>query len=158
MSSATVSIGRRTVDVSNLQKVLYPEVGFTKGEVIDYYVKVAPYLLPHLAGRPLTMKRYPNGVSQMFFYEKRCPVHRPKWMKTAAVEGSEDVLNYCMVDGEAALVWVANMASLELHTLLAKAPNVQRPTAMVFDLDPGPPANMLDCIRIGLRLRVLFKQ
>ena len=158
MSSATVSIGRRSLEVSNLEKVLYPKAEFTKGEVIDYYARVAAYMLPHLKGRPLTMKRFPNGVDQMFFYEKRCPVHRPKWMKTAPVLGSEDVLNYCVIEDEASLIWVANLASIELHTLMARYPNIGRPTSMVFDLDPGPPADMMKCIEVGQRLRGLFKQ
>lgn len=152
---ASLTIGGKRIDLSNLNKVLYPEAGFTKGQVIDYYLRVAPALLPHLRGRPLTLKRYPNGVDAMFFYEKRCPVHRPKWVTTGKVwsEGNNDYINYCLVEDRATLAWLANLACLEMHTLLSKLPKVGVPTAMVFDLDPGPPAGMLDSIRVGLWMR-----
>ncbi|HSU65370.1 MAG TPA: non-homologous end-joining DNA ligase, partial [Tepidisphaeraceae bacterium] len=112
-------------------------------------------LLPHLQGRPLTLKRYPNGVDGMFFYEKRCPVHRPKWVSTGKVwsEGNNDYINYCLVEDKATLAWLANLACLEMHTLLSRMPDVNTPTSMVFDLDPGPPADILDSIRVGLRMR-----
>lgn len=153
----TVSVGGREVSLSNLDKVLYPAVGFTKGEVISYYQRIAPVLLPHLTGRPLTLKRYPNGVDDKFFYEKNCPSHRPSWMRTVAVPSNRrGTVNYCVVDELAALVWVANMASLELHPSLSLAEDVSRPTMAVFDLDPGPPATVVECCRVATRLRDLF--
>jgi bifunctional non-homologous end joining protein LigD len=153
--SNSITTDGQTIPLSNVDKVLYPETGFTKGQVIDYYYRIAPVLLPHLKGRPLTLKRYPNGVDKLFFYEKRCPAHRPDWVSTAKVwsEGNDDYLNYCLVEDRATLVWLANLACLELHTLLGKMPNVHTPTAMVFDLDPGPPANILDAIRVGQYMR-----
>src|SRR5437660_2426310 len=130
----------RQIKLSNLEKVLYPKAGFTKGQVIDYYVRIAPVLLPHLAERPLTLKRYPNGVDGMYFYEKNCPSYRPPWMKTASVwsEGNNRFMDYCVVADLPTLVWLGNLADLELHTSLARAPETQRPTVIAFDLDPGP--------------------
>ncbi len=144
--------------VSNLNKVLYPKVGFTKGQVIDYYIRIAPVLLPHLRDRPLTMKRYPNGVEGEFFYEKNCPSHRPKWVKTAKVwsEGNNRLMDYCLAQNLATLVWAANLADLELHTSLSRKNNIKRPTMMVFDLDPGAPANIVQCCQVGLWLRDLL--
>lgn len=144
--------------VSNLNKVLYPKVGFTKGQVIDYYIRIAPVLLPHLRDRPLTMKRYPNGVDKEFFYEKNCPSHRPKWVKTAKVwsEGNNRIMDYCLAQDLPTLVWAANLADLELHTSLARKKDVARPTVMVFDLDPGPPADIVQCCQVGLWLRELL--
>ena len=115
------AFGDKHVEFSNLDKVLYPATGFTKGQVIDYYLRIAPVLLPHLRGRPLTLKRYPNGVDEPFFYEKRCPVHRPKWVTTGKVwsEGNSDYINYCLVEDRATLAWLANIACLEMHTLLS---------------------------------------
>ena len=146
--------------VSNLNKVLYPKPGFTKGQVIDYYIRVAPVLLPHLKDRPLTMKRYPNGVDGEFFYEKNCPTHRPSWVKTAKVwsEGNQRDMHYCLVQNLPTLVWAANLADIELHTSLARKQNVARPTMMVFDLDPGPPANILHCCEVGIWLRDLLAE
>lgn len=130
----------RTIKVSNLEKVLYPKVGFTKGEVIDYYIRVAPVLLPHLKNRALTLKRYPNGVEEPFFDEKRCPPFRPPWVKTAPIwsEGHQQNIDYCLVNELPTLVWAANLADLELHTSLALWKHPNRPTVMVFDLDPRP--------------------
>jgi bifunctional non-homologous end joining protein LigD len=152
-----IVVGKR-VPVSNLNKVLYPRVGFTKGQVIDYYIRVAPVLLPHLKDRPLTMKRYPNGVEGEFFYEKNCPVHRPKWVKTAKVwsEGNNRTMDYCLANDLPTLVWAANLADLELHTSLARKRDVMRPTMMVFDLDPGAPADIVQCCQVGLWLRDLL--
>ena len=157
-TSTQVKVGRRTLSLSNLDKVLYPATGFTKGDVIHYYSKIAPFLLPHMKDRALTLKRYPNGVTNIFFYEKRCPVHRPEWVKTANIVSgrSQNRINYCVVADEPTLVWVSNLASLEMHTLLSKTSDPTRPTMMVFDLDPGPPAGVLDAVRIALRLRELF--
>ncbi len=157
-SAQRLQIGRQTVDVSNLDKVLYPAAGFTKGQVIDFYVRIAPVLLPHLKNRPLTLKRYPNGVDAPSFYEKRCPSHRPAFVKTAPVwSGSrEGQIDFCLANDLPTLVWVANLASLELHTSLARARDVARPTAMVFDLDPGAPAALLDCCKVALVLKDLL--
>jgi bifunctional non-homologous end joining protein LigD len=144
--------------VSNLNKVLYPKAGFTKGQVIDYYIRIAPVLLPHLRDRPLTMKRYPNGVDGEFFYEKNCPAHRPSWVKTAKVwsEGNQREMYYCLAQDLPTLVWAANLADLELHTSLARKKNVAQPTMMVFDLDPGPPADIVQCCQVGIWLRDLL--
>ena len=148
----------KKLSVSNLDKVLYPKVGFTKGQVIDYYIKIAPVLLPHLKDRPLTMKRYPNGVDKPFFYEKNCPTHRPNWVKTAKVwsEGNDRYMHYCLAQDLPTLVWAANLADLELHTSLAKKADVAKPTMMVFDLDPGAPADIVQCCQVGVWLRDLL--
>jgi bifunctional non-homologous end joining protein LigD len=151
-------IGRRSVPLSNPQKILYPAANFTKGEVVRYYMEVAPYLLPHLAERPLTLKRYPGGVDGPFFYEKMCPSHRPAWVATARMKTTHRQIDFCVVDDAATLAWVANLASLELHTLLSKAPDLDRPTFMVFDHDPGPGADLLDCIRVAKRFRDILQQ
>ena len=155
---AELVIEGKTLAVSNLNKVLYPKVGFTKGQVIDYYIRIAPVLLPHLRDRPLTMKRYPNGVDAEFFYEKNCPSHRPKWVQTAKVwsEGNNRIMHYCLAQDLPTLVWAANLADLELHTSLAKKKDVARPTMMVFDLDPGAPADIVQCCQVGLWLRDLL--
>lgn len=144
--------------VSNLEKVLYPEAGFTKGQVIDYYIRIAPVLLPHLKNRPITLKRYPDGVDGFFFYEKQCPSHRPDWMKTATVpsQREEGKIDYCLMNDLPSLVWAANLADLELHTFLHRAPAIERPTSLAFDLDPGPPADIVLCCRVGLWLRTIF--
>src|SRR6266550_1642030 len=150
-NKAELSVGDRKIQVSNLDKVLYPKVGFTKGQVIDYFIRVAPVLLPHLSDRPLTMKRYPNGVEGEFFYEKNCPSHRPKWVQTAQVwsESNDRMMNYCLAQDLPTLVWAANLADLELHTSLSRKNNIERPTMMVFDLDPGAPSNMSKAVRKG---------
>jgi bifunctional non-homologous end joining protein LigD len=145
------------VDVTNLDKVFYPEVGFTKGQVIDYYIRISKVLLPHLRDRPISLKRYPDGVEGFFFYEKQCPSHRPKWMKTAKVSKSEGgEINYCLMNDLPSLVWAANLADLELHTFLHRAPAITRPTALAFDLDPGPPADIVQCCQVGLWLKGIF--
>ncbi len=153
-----VEVGDRELQVSNLDKVLYPAVGFTKAQVIDYYVRIAPYVLPHLAGRPLTMIRFPDGVGGSSFFEKRCPDHRPDWLGTVRLgrEGKEKVVDHCDVRDVAGLAWVANMASLELHTSLARAPDTFTPTMCVFDLDPGAPADAATCARVALLLQDVF--
>jgi bifunctional non-homologous end joining protein LigD len=155
-----VEINGRRLKLSNLDKVLYPAVGFTKGQVIDYYVRIAPVLLPHLRDRPLTMKRYPEGVNGMFFYEKSCPKHRPEWVATTPIwsEGRNDHIEYCLIQDLPTLVWAANLADLELHTSLSIAKDIMRPTMMVFDLDPGPPADIVLCCQVGLWLREMFKE
>lgn len=150
-----LNIDGRTLAVSNLDKVLYPKTGFTKAQVIDYYIRIAPVLLPHLKNRPITLKRYPDGVEGFFFYEKQCPPHRPAWVKTATVPSErrqEKRIDYCVIDDLPALVWAANLADLELHTFLHRAPAISRPTALAFDLDPGAPGDMVLCCQVGLWL------
>jgi bifunctional non-homologous end joining protein LigD len=157
---AKLIVENRKIQVSNLDKVLYPKVGFTKGQMIDYYIRVAPVLLPHLKDRPLTMKRYPDGVEGEFFYEKNCPEHRPKWVQTARVwsESNDRFMNYCLVQDLPTLVWAANLADLELHTSLSRKNKIERPTMMVFDLDPGAVADIVQCCQVGLWLRDLLGQ
>jgi bifunctional non-homologous end joining protein LigD len=157
---AELIVDGRKLAVSNLNKVLYPKAGFTKAQVIDYYIRIAPVLLPHLKDRPLTMKRYPNGVDGMFFYEKNCPSHRPNWVKTAKVwsHGNQRDMHYCLAQDLPTLVWAANLADLELHTSLARKRDVAKPTMMVFDLDPGPPADIVQCCQVGIWLRDLLAQ
>jgi bifunctional non-homologous end joining protein LigD len=153
-----VEIDGRRLSLSNLDKVLYPEPGFTKGHVIEYYTRVAPVLLGHLRGRPLTLKRYPNGVEGEFFYEKQCPSHRPEWVRTAAIysRSNRRTIDFCLAEDLATLVWLANLADLELHTSLALAEDVTRPTVLAFDLDPGPPATIVECAEVALELRAIF--
>jgi bifunctional non-homologous end joining protein LigD len=154
---ALLNIDGTSVPVTRLEKVFYPKTGFTKGNVIDYYIRISPYLLPHLKDRPITLKRYPNGVEGMFFYEKQCPAGRPQYVKTTKVpksDGSE--INYCLINNIAGLVWAANLADLELHTFLHRAPAIARPTALAFDLDPGPPANILHCCKVALQLKAVL--
>jgi bifunctional non-homologous end joining protein LigD len=157
-TTSSLKVAGKTLEVSNLGKVLYPAVGFTKGQVIDYYIHIAPVLLPHLKDRPLTLKRYPNGVNGMFFYEKRCPSHRPSWVRTAHIwsEGNNDYVDYCLANDLPTLVWAANLADLELHTSLAKGRDKERPTALVFDLDPGPPATIVECASVAFWLKEIF--
>jgi bifunctional non-homologous end joining protein LigD len=152
-NAVVAEVGGHQVKLSNLDKVLYPEAGFAKRDVIDYHARVAPVVLPHLDGRALTLKRYPNGVDAQFFYEKNAPSHRPDWVSTARV-GSID---YVVVDHEATLVWLANLADLELHTSLALAREPERPTLVAFDLDPGPPATIVECARVALLLEGMFQ-
>ena len=158
-NAPVVEIEGKHLKLSNLDKVLYPSVGFTKGQVIDYYARIAPVLLPHLAGRPLTMKRYPGGVDQEFFFEKNAPAHRPDWIQTAPIwsYGNKRNVNYILADDLATLIWIANLASLELHPSLSLAKDIACPTMMVFDLDPGPPADMVQCAQVGVWLREIFQ-
>ena len=157
-TTSSLKVGNKTLEVSNLNKILYPAVGFTKGQVIDYCIRIAPVLLPHLKDRPLTMKRYPNGVDKEFFYEKRCPSHRPSWVRTAHVwsEGNNEYVDYCVVNDLPTLVWAANLADLELHTSLSKSRSRKRPTMLVFDLDPGPPATIVECAAVAFWLKEVF--
>lgn len=148
-----VEVEGRKLRLSNLDKVMYPEAGFTKGRVIDYYTRVAPALLPHLKGRPLTLKRYPEGVNGQHFYEKNCPSHRPPWVKTKEIEFQRKTVNFCVCDDLPTLVWMANLADLELHPSLSLAKKIERPTMMAFDLDPGQPAAILECCEVALALR-----
>ncbi|MFY9615406.1 MAG: non-homologous end-joining DNA ligase [Candidatus Dormiibacterota bacterium] len=153
-----VAVGGRQLSISNLDKVFYPQVAFTKAQVIDYYTNVAPAILPHLKGRALTLKRYPDGVEGPFFYEKNCPKHRPEWVHTAPIwSGRKDeTMDYCVIDDLPSLIWAANLASIELHTSLSLAKNPEQPTMMVFDLDPGPPATIKQCCVVGMMLKEMF--
>jgi bifunctional non-homologous end joining protein LigD len=157
--SPVVEVEGKRLSLSNLEKVLYPATGFTKGEVIDYYARIAPALIPHLQGRPVTMKRYPNGVDEEYFYEKNAPKHRPDWVKTAPIWSRHNRrhINYLLVDDLPTLTWLANLASLEIHPSLALAKDINCPTMMVFDLDPGPPANIIQCAQVGMWLREMFE-
>jgi bifunctional non-homologous end joining protein LigD len=152
-----VDIEGRRLTLSNLQKVLYPQTGFTKGEVLDYYTRIAPVLLPHLRDRPLTLKRYPEGVEGGSFYEKNAPRHRPEWVRTARIASpgstrNRETIDYTVVDDLATLVWVANLASLELHTPMWRV-STGLPDLTVVDLDPGPPATIVECCRVALLVR-----
>jgi bifunctional non-homologous end joining protein LigD len=154
-----VEVEGRPLRLSNLDKILYPRAGFTKAQVIDYYTRVARAVLPHLRGRPLTLKRYPNGVEAGHFYEKECPSHRPEWVRIEpiAIRSEDRVVNFCLAEDLPTLVWLANLADLELHTSLSLAVPIERPTFLAFDLDPGPPASILDCARVALALRELLE-
>jgi bifunctional non-homologous end joining protein LigD len=149
-----VLIDGRRLKISNWDKVLFPETGFTKGDLIAYYARVAPFVLPHLRDRPLTLKRYPNGVNSQYFYEKQSPSHRPEWVQTVRI-GS---VQYTLAQDRPTLVWLANLADIELHTSLSLAQAPERPTMLVFDLDPGAPAGLVECCRVGLVLHGLFEQ
>ena len=153
----TVEVDGRRLKVSNLAKVLYPEAGFTKAEVIDYYVRVAPVMLPHIADRGVTLRRYPNGVDAKSFFEKRCPSHRPDWIGTFAGPGDRGgTIGYCALDSTAALAWAANMAALELHAPMARGTDIDAPTMCVFDLDPGLPADIHSCAEVALDIRAVL--
>jgi len=159
MADSTVEINGRHLKLSNLEKVLYPATGFSKGQVIDYYARVAPALIPHFAGHPLTLKRYPNGVDQPFFFEKNATQHRPDWVKTTPIwsEGNQRTVNYILLDDLATLIWIANLAAIELHPSLSLAQDITEPALVVFDLDPGPPADIVQCCQVGLWLRDIFE-
>ena len=136
---------------------MWPEPGFTKGEAIDYYANVAPAILPHLRGRALTRVRFPNGVAEKHFYEKRAPSHTPDWVHTETIVMSrEGPMDFVVCDDLATLTWLAQLAALELHPSLALVDDFDSPTVVVFDLDPGAPADVIDCCRVGLRLRDMF--
>lgn len=158
---STVEVDGRRLSLSNLDKVLYPD-GFTKGEVVDYYAKIAPAIIPHLSGRAVTLRRFPEGVEDLdaAFFEKRCPKHRPKWVKTTRVEAGPHAgkIDFCVCDSLPTLIWMAQLAALELHPSLSKSRAPKRPTVVAFDLDPGPPADIVDCSRVALRLRELLEQ
>ena len=149
-----VTVGDREVSLSNLHKVLYPAAGTTKAEVIEYYARIAPVMLPHLADRCITLKRFPDGVDHEGFFEKRCPKHRPAWLDVALGPGDRNgQIGYCRMDEAASLVWAANMAALELHVPMALAADLDSPRAVVFDFDPGEPAAMRECCQVALWVR-----
>jgi bifunctional non-homologous end joining protein LigD len=149
-----VTVDGKQLKLSNLDKVLYPEVGFTKGEVIDYYTRIAPVMLDHIADRGVTLRRFPNGVDAGSFFEKRCPSHRPGWVPVALGPGDRGgPIEYCRLDSRPALVWSANMAALEIHAPMARCDDIETPTMVVFDLDPGAPADIHDCCEVALWIR-----
>lgn len=155
-----VQVDGRTLKLTNLDKVLYPSNGFTKGHLIDYYLKVAPVLLDHLRDRPLTLKRYPNGAEGEYFYEKQAPGHRPKWVKTTAIWSghSKREIKYVLCQDLPTLVWLGNLADLELHPSLSFAGSPNSPTTLVFDLDPGAPADIVECCEVALDLNDMFAE
>ncbi|MDQ2588920.1 non-homologous end-joining DNA ligase [Saccharothrix yanglingensis] len=164
-SEALVRVEGRRLRLTNLDKVLYPEVGFTKGEVIDYYTRIAPVLLPHVRGRPLTVRRFPNGVGGRSFFEKNVPSHAPEWVRTVrlATPGSAKgaaFADFVVVEGLATLVWLANLAALELHvpqwTVGARGAR-HSPDLVVFDLDPGEPASVVECCAVACRVRAVLE-
>lgn len=155
MPDESVTIGNRTLTLTNPDKVFWNSTGFVKRDLVDYYRAVSEALLPHLKGHPVTLKRYPDGAGSNYFYEKSCPDHRPRWLHTAEVVRKRDgaKMHYCLLDNLSSLVWAANLASIELHISLATAPDIARPRNIVFDLDPGTGRDILDCAGIALRLR-----
>jgi bifunctional non-homologous end joining protein LigD len=149
-----VEIDGRRLTVTNLEKVLYPVVGFTKAQVIDYYARVAPVMLPHIRDRGITLRRWPDGVAAESFFEKRCPSHRPGWVGTCLGPGDRrGGIEYCRLDSIGALVWTANLASLEIHSPMARGTDIDSPTMLVFDLDPGAPASIIECCQVALEIR-----
>jgi bifunctional non-homologous end joining protein LigD len=160
-SSRQVEVDGRELKLTNLDKVLYPKVGFTKGQMVDYYAKVADAMVPHLNGRAVTLRRFPEGVDDLdsAFFEKRCPKHRPKWVKTTSVVAGprSGTIDFCVCDGRPTLVWMAQLAAIELHPSLSLGRAPKKPTVLVFDLDPGPPADVVDCCHVALRLREMFQ-
>ncbi len=166
--STHVAVGDRVLSLSNLDKVLYPETGFTKSEVIDYYSRIAAAMLPHLQGRCMTLRRWPNGVDETSFFEKRCPSHRPEWVPVSIGPGNEhegsrkrfvgddNPIEYCRIEEPAALVWTANLAALELHAPMARSVDLDTPTTLVFDLDPGAPATIVECAQRALDMKRIF--
>ncbi len=150
----SVEVGGRTLQLSNLDKVLYPHVGFTKAQVIDYYARIAPVMLAHISDRGLTLRRYPDGVDGPSFFEKRCASHRPTWLRTSIGPGDRGgPIHYCRLTEAASLTWTANLAALELHAPMARCEDIESPTMLVFDLDPGPPATIVECASVALSLR-----
>jgi bifunctional non-homologous end joining protein LigD len=154
-----VEIDGRRLKLTNLDKVFYPATGFTKGQTIDYYARIAPVLVPHLTNKPLTLKRYPNGVNEEPFFEKNATKHRPDWVQTVPIwsEGNQRDVNYILCNDLATLIWVANLASIELHPSLSYSGDIMCPRSIVFDLDPGPPANIIQCCQVAFWLRAIFE-
>lgn len=158
-ATPSLEIGGHTLKLSNLDKIFYPQAGFTKGQLVDFYIRVSKHLLPHLKNRPLTLKRYPNGVLGKHFYEKKAPPFTPAWIRTVPVprrEGGEPI-HYIVADNLATLVWCANLANIELHPFLHRVSHLDRPTSVVFDLDPGEGADLLTCARVAFLLNDLFE-
>ena len=149
----TVDVAGHSLSLSNLDKVLYPQTGFTKGQVIDYYSRIAPHVLPHLRDRALTLKRYPNGVEGGHFYEKQRPKHAPEWVRSERIAD----IDFVVCDDLPTLVWLANLADLELHPSLAQVGDPAAPVILAFDLDPGPPASIVECAEVAVRLRAALR-
>ena len=147
-----VTVDGRALTLTNLDKVFYPETGFTKAQVIDYYARIAPVMVPHLAGRALTFKRFPNGVDKQGFFEKNCPGHRPDWVPVSIGPGTPPPQS-CRVEEPAALVWAGNQAAIEIHAPMALADDLMAPRMVVFDFDPGPPAAIPECAAVALAAR-----
>ena len=154
---ARTRVGGRDLTLSNLSKVLYPQSGFTKRGLIDYYAAVAPTIIAHLLGRALTVTRWPDGVEGKSFFQKQAPAHRPEWVATVTIASERKPIDYVLAEDLPTLVWLANLAAIELHTPLARSDAIERPTALVFDLDPGPPAGVLECCRVALQLHGMFE-
>jgi bifunctional non-homologous end joining protein LigD len=155
--SAETSVEGRELKLSNLDKVLYPQTGFTKGALIAYYATIAPVMLAHVSERPLTVTRWPDGVQAKSFFQKQAPAHRPEWVRTATVASERKPIDYTLADDLPTLVWLANLAAIELHVPLARAAAIERPTALVFDLDPGAPASIVECCHVGVQLQGMFE-
>ena len=158
-----VEVDGRRLALSNLDKVLYPEAGFTKAQVLDYYQRIAPVLLPHIAGRPVTIKRYPDGVDRQFFFQKNAPAGTPDWVPTATIASpgstkSRETIDYIVGGDLPTLIWAANLAALELHTPMWRVKKVGKPDLLVFDLDPGPPASVVECCRVAEALQPLLDE
>lgn len=156
-----VEIGKRRIAISNLHKVLYPGKKFTKAKVIDYYLRIASYLLPHLRNHPVTLKRFPDGVFGEFFFEKDAPAFTPSWVQTFPVPRQErkgEQIRYILINDLPTLVWLANLANLEIHPFLHRVPRINRPASMVFDCDPGEGADILSCAQVALTLRNLLQE
>src|SRR5215210_6650097 len=161
-SKEQLMVGRRRIAVSNLDTLMYPGHRFTKARVIDYYIQISKYLLPHLKNRPITLKRFPEGVFGEFFYEKDAPAFTPEWVKTFAVprrnqKNGADI-RYILTNDLPTLVWLASLANLELHPFLHRVPRINRPTSIVFDCDPGAGADILTCARVAFLLRDLLNE
>ena len=156
----TLTVEKKEIPITRVDKIFYPKTGFTKGEMIDYYIKIAPQMLKHLKGRPVSLKRYPDGVEGLFFYEKQCPKYRPDWVNTAPVwsEQRHANINYCLFEDLPTLVWAANLAVLEIHVVLSKKAALSQPTSMVFDLDPGEGTNIVQCAAVALKIKELFEK
>jgi bifunctional non-homologous end joining protein LigD len=160
VASASVKIGGKQLALSNLDKIMYPQTGFTKGQVIDYYTGIAPYILPHLKDRPITLKRFPDGIGGQHFYEKDAPSFTPRWIKTFPIPRTSEhsTINYILINDLPTLIWSANMANLEVHPFLAKAPHIERPTMLVFDLDPGEEADVLNSCEVAFLVKDLLRR
>jgi len=155
----TVDVDGRAVKLTNLDKTLYPAAGFTKGEVLDYYARVAPVMLPHLADRPATFLRFPDGVEEAGFFAKHAPAHRPDWVRTAEVRSTSSgkSVEYVVVDDLPTLMWAANSAAIEIHVPQWRVSDPAHHDLLVLDLDPGDPATVLDCARLAEAARALLK-
>jgi bifunctional non-homologous end joining protein LigD len=151
-----VDIEGRTVRLTNLDKILYPS-GFTKAEVVDYHLRIAPTIIAHLAGRCITFRRYPDGTDHDGFFEKRCPTHRPEWVPVALGPGDrQGGIEYCRIEEPAAMVWAANLAAIELHAPMALAADLDTPRILVFDFDPGPKTSIVDCCEVAIGVRAVL--